>query len=270
MRATKYNAGVNRVALVLILLQAIAAPTPQPARGSAPVVVGQTDEYTRYELLAPETGTFKETFEVSVTAPGARDYTDRILPGTEVVSESAIDLMTGGSLDVRKTATSHVVVLARPVPPNGQGRLRIEKTVRSAKAYAREGRIVVFAQALSSRRGSIVLPAGFELLSCNVPVQVLPEPDGRLGIAYMNQMDRLSLVLKARSGIAVGASAAPKPLTDARSWEPPPAQGPTERARFAERAHQDRDITYFLNDPATSSFSLFHDYTESRPGIDKY
>lgn len=270
MRATKYNAGVNRVALVLILLQAIAAPTPQPARGSAPVVVGQTDEYTRYELLAPETGTFKETFEVSVTAPGARDYTDRILPGTEVVSESAIELMTGGSLDVRKTATSHVVVLARPVPSNGQGRLRIEKTVRSAKAYAREGRIVVFTQALGSRRGSIVLPAGFELLSCNVPVQVLSEPDGRLGIAYMNQMDRVSLVLKARSGITVGASAAPKPLTDARSWEPPPAQGPTERARLAERAHQDRDITYFLNDPATSSFSLFHDYTESRPGIDKY
>ena len=71
---------MNRVALVLILLQAIAAPTPQPARGSAPVVVGQTDEYTRYELLAPETGTFKETFEVSVTAPGARDYTDRFCP----------------------------------------------------------------------------------------------------------------------------------------------------------------------------------------------
>ena len=178
--------------------------------------------------------------------------------------------MTGGSLDVRKTATSHVVVLARPVPPNGQGRLRIEKTVRSAKAYAREGRIVVFTETLGSRRGSVVLPAGFELLSCNVPAQVLSEPDGRIGVAYMNQMDRVSLVLKARSGIAVGASAAPKPLTDARSWEPPPAQGPTERARFAERAHQDRDITYFLNDPATSSFSLFHDYTESRPGIDKY
>ncbi len=27
---------------------------------------------------------------------------------------------------------------------------------------------------------------------------------------------------------------------------------------------------YFLNDPATSSFSLYHDYTESRPGVKNY
>jgi hypothetical protein len=60
------------------------------------------------------------------------------------------------------------------------------------------------------------------------------------------------------------------PVTFESCWVPPPSQGPTERARLTERAHQDRDITYFLQDPATNSFSLFHDYTESRPGIDKY
>ena len=27
---------------------------------------------------------------------------------------------------------------------------------------------------------------------------------------------------------------------------------------------------YFLQEPSTNAFSLFHDYTESRPGIDKY
>ncbi len=86
----------------------------------------------------------------------------------------------------------------------------------------------------------------------------------------MNQVDDARLVLKARPGAAAGAEAAPAPLTNARSWESPPAQGPTERARLTERAHQDRDITYFLKEPATNAFSLFHDYTESRPGIDKY
>jgi len=39
---------------------------------------------------------------------------------------------------------------------------------------------------------------------------------------------------------------------------------------FTERAFQDRDITYFLQDPETHSFRLFHDYTESRPGMDRY
>jgi len=40
--------------------------------------------------------------------------------------------------------------------------------------------------------------------------------------------------------------------------------------RLTERAHQDRDIVYFLQSPETHAFDLYHDYTESRPGVDKY
>jgi len=40
--------------------------------------------------------------------------------------------------------------------------------------------------------------------------------------------------------------------------------------RLAERAHQDREIVYFLQPPETHAFDLYHDYTESRPGIDRY
>jgi hypothetical protein len=40
--------------------------------------------------------------------------------------------------------------------------------------------------------------------------------------------------------------------------------------RLSERAHQDREIVYFLQPPETHSFYLYHDYTESRPGIDRY
>ena len=46
------------------------------------------------------------------------------------------------------------------------------------------------------------------------------------------------------------------------------AQGRDER--LDERAHQDRDIVYFLQQPETHSFDLYHDYTESKPGTDKY
>ncbi len=41
-------------------------------------------------------------------------------------------------------------------------------------------------------------------------------------------------------------------------------------ARLSDRAHQDREIVYFPNDPSTHSFNLFHDYTESRPGVGHY
>ena len=44
----------------------------------------------------------------------------------------------------------------------------------------------------------------------------------------------------------------------------------TGERRLTERAHQDRDIVYFLQQPETHSFDLYHDYTESRPGVDKY
>ena len=46
--------------------------------------------------------------------------------------------------------------------------------------------------------------------------------------------------------------------------------GAQEENRLDERAHQDRDIVYFLQQPETHAFDLYHDYTESRPGTDKY
>jgi len=43
-----------------------------------------------------------------------------------------------------------------------------------------------------------------------------------------------------------------------------------EASRLAERAHQDREIVYFLREPDTHAFDLYHDYTETREGIDRY
>ncbi len=43
-----------------------------------------------------------------------------------------------------------------------------------------------------------------------------------------------------------------------------------EAGRLSERAHQDREIVYFLRDPETHAFDLYHDYTEGREGMDRY
>jgi hypothetical protein len=233
-----------------------------------------TDQYARYELDSPDTGTFHVSYEVSATTAGATRLLDPIRPGTTVSQATAIDLMTGQPLAVSRTGTGLVLTLLRPVPAKGQGRIRIEKTVKTgqgAAGYAMAQGLGVFTETLSTRRGIVVLPSGFELVACNMPSQVLTEADGRVSVAFMNQAPgEATIVVKTRKGAETGPSAARTPLTTARSWEPPPAQGPTERTRLAERAHQDRDITYFLQDPSTNAFSLFHDYTESRPGTDKY
>ena len=39
---------------------------------------------------------------------------------------------------------------------------------------------------------------------------------------------------------------------------------------MTDRAFQDREIVYFLKSPETHAFSLYHDYTETREGTDKY
>ncbi len=48
-----------------------------------------------------------------------------------------------------------------------------------------------------------------------------------------------------------------------------PASDPLAE-RLAERARQDRTIVYFLRDPDSHAFDLYHDYTESKVGEDKY
>jgi hypothetical protein len=48
------------------------------------------------------------------------------------------------------------------------------------------------------------------------------------------------------------------------------AASPLAPRNIDERAHGDREIVYFLQPPETHAFFLYHDYTESRPGVDKY
>ncbi|HEX3766278.1 MAG TPA: hypothetical protein VHW23_46615 [Kofleriaceae bacterium] len=262
---------------------AAAAPSTPPAQKQT-----EQDEYTRYELLAPDTASFKIDYEVTATTPGARAFWNPIRKGSVASDEAVYDIMTGVALPFAQVSGAQAkahglgdadpdsdyieVRLARPVPPDGgQARLRIVKTYQDAKSYYRQGDAIVFDRPLGIRRNTVVLPAGYQLTDCNVPSQVLTEPDGRIRISFLHQAPgAAALVVKARPGAPTGDAARPHPLTTARSWEPPPAQGPTERERLAERAHQDRDIVYFLQAPETGAFALYHDYTESREGADKY
>lgn len=246
------------------------------------------DEYTVYELLAPDTASFKIDYEVTATTPGATTFFNPIRKGSVATDEAVYDLMTGGALTFEHVTGAQAkahglgnadlesdyieVHLARPVPPDGgQARIRIVKTYKDAKSYFRQGDHIVFDRPLGIRRNAVVLPAGYQLTDCKVPSQVTSEPDGRVRISFMHQAPGpAALIVKAKPGAPTGDAAKPRPLTAARSWEPPAAQGPTERARLSERAHQDRDIVYFLQAPGTSAFSLYHDYTESREGIDQY
>ena len=247
----------------------------------------ETDEYTRYELLAPDSASFAIHYEVTATTPGAKYFYNPIRRGSAASDESVIDVMTGQPLKfevvngveavkdpLMKGEDASVdyikVYLARPVPPRGQARLLILKTYKDAKSYYHEGDVIVFQRTLGIPRNSVVLPSGYELVACDVPSQVLAEPDGRIAVSFLNASGaEAPLIVKGKPSAQTGDAAKPRPAGTTTSWESP-FEGETERARLAERAHQDREIVYFLQQPETHAFSLYHDYTESRAGVDKY
>ena len=161
------------------------------------------DTYTRYELLAPETHQFKIYYEVTETRAGARFHFNQIREGSEASDESVIDLATGKPLKFEVvtgaqakndspaenfSATAHYIKvhLAHPIPERGEYRLAIVKTYKDDKSYYSEGDQIVFKRPLSIPRNSVVLPLGYEIVSCSVATQVLREADGRLKLAFVN------------------------------------------------------------------------------------
>jgi hypothetical protein len=150
------------------------------------------------------------------------------------------------------------VTLARPVPADGgEARVLIDKTYEDARSYFLRGDTIVFDRPLGIKRNAVVLPVGYELVSCNYPTQVLQEADGRIAVSFWNTTPaEAPLVLR-----AVPAAALRAPATLTRQARDP---------RLDERARQTREITYWLQQPETHAFDLAHDYTESRPGVDHY
>lgn len=272
----------HAVAVMAALALAVPTAAQQPPQT-------QTDDYTRYELQAPGSAAFRIFYDVTATTPGALFYYNTIRAGAEEVVHGVTDLHSGEPLawalvdGAQARANGHPranpesryikVTLARPVPEGGQGRIRIDKTYVDHQSYFADGGDIVFDRSLGIRRNAVVLPPGYELVSANYPVQVVAEEDGRIRVSFINpgpgsipfrvrarplSPDATPAFTEPRDRVSVPSAGGGAPSTARLGWT------------FTERAFQDRDITYFLQQPETHSFRLFHDYTESRPGMDRY
>jgi hypothetical protein len=188
---------------------------PAPAGLAQAPSQGEADEYTRYELLAPESSQFRIRYEVTATTPGATVFYNPIRKGSEASNEAVYDRLSAVPLrfDIVDGAkakaegyaeaepdTSYIKIrLPRPVPKAGEVRLLIDKTYKDPRSYFREGDRIVFSRSLSIPRNAVVLAAGYELVACNVPSQVLRLDDGRIQVSFMNSLPaEAPLVVKAR------------------------------------------------------------------------
>ncbi len=277
---------MRRLAPLLLLLPLLAACAARagapravaPPPAAAPARAGEreleTDEYTLYELLEPDSASFHILYEVTAADPGATLFFNPIRKGSAASGESVRDRATSQALPFEQVSGEEArrdglaeadpgmsyirIHLPHPVPADGGGiRLMIEKTYQDPKSYLHPAPDrIVFTRTLGIRRNAIVFPAGWEVIRCNVPAQILSQPDGRLRVSLMHTgPDALPVTIEARRSAVAGTAG-----TESGSLV----------ERLAERAHQDRTIVYFLQPPETHAFDLYHDYTESRPGVDRY
>lgn len=248
----------------------------------------QIDSYTRYELLESDSQSFRIVYDVSATTAGADYYWNTLRKGSEHIVDGVWDLYSGKKLDWKIVSgkiakrngleqasedTDYLQIkLARPVPESGQARLRIDKTYQDSSSYYTEDGTIVFFRTLGIKRNSIVLPLGYELTYCNYPSQVQITEDARIKISFMNKgQQAVPLMIKARP-LAEGNSAEHR--KNEYTFDGSGSGRNQSKARigweFEERAFQNRDIVYFLQQPETHSFKLYHDYTETRTGMDRY
>jgi hypothetical protein len=252
--------------VVLLVAVSIARPLASQARQT------ESDEYTRYELLEPGSAKFRIVYEVTATTAGATYFFNPIRKGSVASNESVSDRATGKPLEfdvvgsaiaraggVRSqdsTQTYIRVKLTHPVPADGgEARVLIDKTYEDASSYFMRGDTLVFSRPLGIKRNAVVLPKGYELVSSNFPSQVLQESDGRIGITFWNNTPAEAPVMM--RAVRVGSK-----VSDATTS--------SVASRLGDRAHQNREIVYFLQQPETHAFDLYHDYTESRPGASTY
>ena len=250
----------------------------------------QSDSYTRYELLDPHSQSFRIIYDVSATKAGSTYYWNTLRPGSEHIVDKVLDLFSGNELKWEivngKTAKANgltsanentdylQIKLARPIPDGGETRIQIDKTYKDINSYYKEGDNIVFKRSLGIKRNAIVLPENYEVIACNYPSQVRTDGSGRIVISFLNDGESaVSLEIKARPL----NKSTKLSQTDQHPWpdfKPSPQGRDKSKARLEydlnERAYQNREIVYFMQQPETHSFRLYHDYTEVRPGIDKY
>jgi hypothetical protein len=246
------------------------------------------DAYTRYELLDPSSQSFRILFEVTSNEAGATNYHNTLRKGSTHQVDAVTDLATGQPLkwqivngaDAKKAGLADAsldvdylqVKLARPVPSGGEYRLKIDKTYKDEKSYYTTADGIVFERSLGVKRNAVVLPLGYELVKCNYPSQVAQEDDGRVRISFINNGPaEVPLRVEGRKLNSMSATTAV-----VRKAEPAGRGEGRDKSKarlgftFSERAYQTREIVYFLQQPETHAFRLYHDYTETRVGMDRY
>ena len=134
---------------------------------------------------------------------------------------------------------------------------------------------IVFNRPLGIKRNAVVLPKGYALVAANIPVQVIEESDGRINVSFMNaNPGEAPLVVTARRLTSTGSTMRRGSGNGRRTSHAPPESAPRERPmneiRVSERAYSGPRDRVLPEGAGDARLLLYHDYTETREGVDQY
>ena len=165
------------------------------------------EAYTIYDLQPPATHSFDILYDVSSSREGAAYFFNPIRQGSVSTKESVIDLYTGKPLQFEevdaavarasglvrgKIADDQKYIRVRfikPVPKNGETRIRIIKTYTDPPSYFEKDNTLIFDRPLGIKRNVVILPKGYELVGSASPGIVSTDPDGRVRVSFLNDRD---------------------------------------------------------------------------------
>lgn len=165
------------------------------------------DEFTLYDLLAPESHQFAITYDVTQDREGAELFFNPIRVGSVATKERVLARATGNPLQFEvvsgKVAKESGLVSAKTaddaqfirvhlpaaVPKGGETRIRILKTYTDAASYYVKDGNLVFERPLGIKRNVVLLPKSWELIECASPGIVSTDADGRIRISFLNDRD---------------------------------------------------------------------------------
>ncbi len=178
----------------------------------------EQDRETRYWLLDPATHQFKISHDFTVTRPGQKSVHSFVRKGSDVSPDAQMfNLDTGEPLKTHNVSGEEVNALGyypQPQDPESvavQGdlteavaegrsvRVRVEETYTDPVGYAMKGAELEWTRTLGRPLNFVTLPAGWMLVSVNVPAVITLDSQGRVTLRFTNTRNGdIAVTIRAR------------------------------------------------------------------------
>jgi hypothetical protein len=178
----------------------------------------EQDREISYWLLDPATHQFRISHDFTVTRTGQASVHSFVRKGSVVAPDAKmIDLDTGHALKThtvsgkevnalgyypQPTDPDSVVVqgdLEEPVAAGRSARVRVEETYTDPVGYVVENGVLTWKRTLGRPLNYVTLPAGWRLVSVNVPATIDLDAEGRVRMRFVNpRNDELSVAITAK------------------------------------------------------------------------